>query len=318
MTTHTSTPSTVHTATPILDQNGRVAQLHGVGVMLHEGRYYAWGEEKSNGSLFTSVECYSTDDFAQWRHEGSSLVGSDDGDLAAGRIVERPKVLFNALTGKYVMFLHIDSSDYKDAHLGFASSDTLTGPYEYHGSSRPLGNISRDIGVFQDPSGLGILLSEDRENGLHLYRLAPDYLSVESILSTTLKADGSHGYESPTLVLHDGLYYLFGSDLTGWNTNDNKYATATSLEGPWSAWRDFAPAGTCTFDSQVSVIVPVAGSEQTSYVYIGDRWNKDDLFNSIPVILPITIGGGDAILEWHDSWSIDTLTGTTPKETTTP
>lgn len=297
--------ATVRTATAVTDQHGEVAQLHGVGVLFHEGRYYAWGEEKSAGALFTSVECYSTENFAVWRHEGTSLRREAAGDLGPQRIVERPKVLFNAATGYFVMFLHIDSPDYAEARLGFARSTSLIGPYEYLGSSRPLGNLGRDIGVYQEPSGLGVLMSEDRENGLHLYRLAPDYLSVESVLSTTLKNDGSHGYESPALVRVDELYYLFGSDLTGWNMNDNKFATAGSLEGPWSEWRDFAPSGSRTFDSQVSAVVPVLGSSSVSHVYIGDRWNQHDLYNSLPVILPISIGGGHASLSWRDEWGLD-------------
>jgi beta-xylosidase len=214
-------------------------------------------------------------------------------------------VLFNAATGYFVMFLHIDSPDYAEARLGFARSTSLTGPYEYLGSSRPMGNSSRDIGVYQEPSGLGVLMSEDRENGLHLYRLASDYLSIESVLSMTLKNDGSHGYESPALVCVDGLYYLFGSDLTGWNMNDNKYATANSLEGPWSEWRDFALPGSRTFDSQISTVVPVLGSNSVSHVYIGDRWNQHDHYNSLPVILPISIGGGHASLIWREEWELD-------------
>ncbi|UVJ41314.1 hypothetical protein [Arthrobacter sp. CJ23] len=287
------------------DQRAQVAQLHGVGVLFHEGRYYAWGEEKSAGSLFTSVECYSTENFAVWRHEGTSLRRGEAGDLGPDRIVERPKVLYNPDTQTYVMFLHIDSPDYAEAKLGFARSKSLVGPYEYLGSSRPLGNLSRDIGVYQEPTGLGVLMSEDRENGLHLYRLAPDYLSVESVLSTTLKNDGSHGYESPALVFSGGLYYLFGSDLTGWNMNDNKYATAASLLGPWSEWRDFAPPGSRTFDSQVSAVIPIVDSTDVSHVYFGDRWNRDDLYNSLPLILPISIGGGRASLSWLDEWSLE-------------
>ena len=44
-----------------------------------------------------------------------------------------------------------------------------------------------------------------------------------------------------------GTYYVFGSHLTGWSLNDNIYATATSLGGPWSSFRDFAAPGTHTY-----------------------------------------------------------------------
>jgi hypothetical protein len=296
------------------DDGGRVAQLHGVGIQQYGDRFYAWGEDKTNGGTFGGVACYSSPDLATWTWHGHALpVMPDVPDLAPGRVVERPKVLRNA-DGTYVMLLHVDSADYADARVGWAVADRPEGPYTYLRSERPLGNVSRDIGVFVDDDGTGYLLSEDRANGLHVYRLADDYLSVSEIVSTTLAPPsdhpaGPHGYESPTMIKAEGLYYLFGSDLTGWSTNDNKYATAPSPAGPWSEWRDFAPPGSATYDSQVSVVVPVRGTETTSYVYVGDRWNKDDLFGSAPVWLPMHVSGGEARLEWRNAWTIDTTTG---------
>jgi hypothetical protein len=296
------------------DDQGAVAQLHGVGIQQLGRRFYAWGEDKTNAGTFGGVACYSSPDLATWTSHGHALpVSPDVPDLAPGRVVERPKVLRNP-AGQYVMFLHIESADYADARVGWAIADRPEGPYTYLRSERPLGNISRDIGVFADDDGTGYLLSEDREHGLHIYRLSADYLAVEEIVSTTLTPPsdhpaGPHGYESPALVKVDGLYYLFGSDLTGWSTNDNKVATATSLAGPWSDWADFAPPGSATYDSQTSTIVTVQGTQATSYVYVGDRWDKDDLFHSAPVWLPVRIGGGAAELEWRDAWTIDTATG---------
>lgn len=296
------------------DDMGAVAQLHGVGIQRFGDRFYAWGEDKTRGPLFTGVTCYSSADLASWTSHGQALAANEGiSDLGLSRIIERPKAL-RAPDGRYVMFLHVESEDYSYARLGWAVADRPEGPYTYLRSERPLGNISRDIGVFQEGDGTGYLLSEDREHGLHIYRLSEDYLEVVEIVSTTLAppsdhAAGPHGYESPTVVKHDGLYYLFGSDLTGWSTNDNKYATASSLAGPWSEWRDFAPVGSATFDSQISVIVPVHGTEETSFVYVGDRWIQDDLFHSTPVWLPLHLTDGRAVLEWRDEWSIDTSRG---------
>lgn len=281
----------------IVDDRGRVAQLHGVGIQRVGDRWYAWGEDKTAGSTFSAVACYSSEDFVTWHYEGDSLVATPTGDLAADRVVERPKVLQNP-DGQWVMLLHIDNADYSDARVGYAIADTPAGPYTYIRSERPWGNLSRDIGVYEE-NGVGYLLSEDRDNGLHIYRLRRDLLGVESLVATLRQQERPDiGYESPTLVKHDDLYYLFGSDLTGWSTNDNKYATAHRLDGPWSSWRDFAPPGTATFDSQVSVVVPVG----PGFVYVGDRWLRDDLANSAAVWLPLEITDGAATLRWHDEW----------------
>lgn len=291
------------------DDRGEVAQLHGVGVLRIGERWYAWGEDKRAGSTFTAVACYSSDDLASWRYEGDALDASCDpegtGDLALDRIVERPKVLARA-DGRFVMLMHIDSADYSDARVGWAIADAPAGPYRYLGSERPLGNLSRDIGVYHEGDE-AFLLSEDREQGLHIYRLTDDLCGVAALVATTLKDDGSHGYESPTVVRAEGRYFLFGSDLTGWSTNDNMYATAEDLAGPWSPWQPFAPVGTSTFDSQVSVVLPVETEAGTRHVYLGDRWQRDALADSPAVWLPLTIEGGRARLEWRAEWSLSDL-----------
>ncbi|MFC4138562.1 MULTISPECIES: family 43 glycosylhydrolase [unclassified Microbacterium] len=280
-----------------LDDRGRIAQLHGIGLARVADRWYAWGEDKASGGTFTAVACYSSADLVSWRYEGDALTAGE-GEIAADRVIERPKVMQRP-DGTWLMLLHVDSEDYSFASVGYAVAADPAGPFRYVHSERPLGNISRDIGVYQE-DGVGYLLSEDRENGLHIYRLRPDYLGVEEVVATlTQQNNPAIGYESPTLVRHDGLYYLFGSDLTGWSTNDNMFTTAESLEGPWTPWRPFAPVGSATFDSQVSVVVPVGAG----HLYVGDRWQRDALAESPAVWLPITLRNGTAELEWLDAWA---------------
>lgn len=299
----TSVDAGISPGTTFTDDRGLVAQLHGVGIQFWEGRYWAWGEDKTAGGVFTAIACYRSDDLEYWRFEGNALERGA-GDLGADRVVERPKVLRRP-DGRFVMLLHIDSPDYADARLGYAIADAPQGPYRYIGGSRPLGNESRDIGVYQ-AGDAAYLLSEDRPHGLAIYRLSPDYLSVESrVALLTSPGRACPGWESPTLVRHEGLYYLFGSDLTGWNMNDNVYATATDLAGPWSEWRLLAPAGSHTFESQVSVVLPVESPDGTRFVYIGDRWTPDDLYRSPAVWLPLVLENGSAQLEWRDRWSLN-------------
>lgn len=289
------------------DDRGRTAQLHGIGLQRVGDRWLAWGEDKTAGDRFTAVACYSSRDLADWRYEGDALTAAD-GDLAPDRVVERPKVLQRP-DGRWVMLVHVDGpvdgepGDYAYARVGYAIADRPEGPYAYVRSERPLGNLSRDIGVYQE-GGVGYLLSEDRDNGLHIYRLRDDHLGVESVVATLRQqANPAIGYESPTLVRHDGRYYLFGSDLTGWSMNDNMYTSAPALEGPWDPWRPIATPGTRTFESQVSVVAPVGDG----YVYVGDRWDPERLAESPAVWLPLRIDDGRVQLEWRDQWSVEEL-----------
>jgi hypothetical protein len=93
----------------------------------------------------------------EWTHVGALF---DRKQIQEWPIIERPKVLYNAATKKYVAFMHLDSADYKAARVGVGVGDEPCGSYEFIGSWRPLGGESRDIGVWQDGDA-GYLLSED-------------------------------------------------------------------------------------------------------------------------------------------------------------
>jgi hypothetical protein len=119
------------------------------------------GEDKTNGSAFQNINCYSSSNLVEWTFENALLTLQSSGDLGPSRVVERPKVIRNASTGKYVMYLHIDSSNYGEAKVGVAVSNTVCGKYEYRGSFQPLGFQSRDMGLFKDDDGSAYLLTED-------------------------------------------------------------------------------------------------------------------------------------------------------------
>ena len=70
----------------------------------------------------------------------------------------------------------------------------------------------------------------------------------------------------------NGRYYLISSSTTGSTPDANTYISATSLSGPWTAPASLAPNSPNTYDSQNASILPVTGSNGTTYIYIGDRW----------------------------------------------
>jgi len=70
---------------------------------------------------------------------------SDDpaSDIVKGCILERPKVIYNQKTGKYVMYFHLElkGMGYAAARTGVAVSDKVTGPYKFLKSLRPNAGI---------------------------------------------------------------------------------------------------------------------------------------------------------------------------------
>ncbi len=294
------------------DQGGRPLQVHGGGILLSKGIYYWFGEDRSPGldASRRYVSCYASQDLVHWKFSGRVLSLGDPEHLGPTRIVERPKVYFNRKTRMYVMYLHIDGpeagkkGDYNLARVGVAVSATVDGEYRYLKSFRPLGHESRDIGQFVDDDGTAYLIFEDRPFGFRIGRLSDDYLTVEQEVCLV-----PEHLEGGALVHYEGLYYVVGSQLTGWNPNPNKYAVAERLEGPWSAFKDIAPAATNTYGAQSGFLLKVTGSAGTTVIFIGDLWKPDALWDSRYLWMPVEIGHGQIALPRPRPWRLDLAKG---------
>lgn len=127
------------------DSDGNHINAHGGGIIVYKGKYYWFGEARlPRGETVRTnygVGCYSSEDLAIWKNEGLVLRVSNDTSslLQAGCIIERPKVIYNKKTGKFVMWFHheLKGQGYRAALTGVAVSDKITGPYNYIRSLRP-------------------------------------------------------------------------------------------------------------------------------------------------------------------------------------
>ena len=124
------------------DTDGNVINAHGGGILFHEGKYYWFGEHRPASGFVTEkgINCYSSTDLYNWKSEGIALaVSEEEGhDIEKGCIMERPKVIYNAKTGKLVMWLHLElkGQGYGPTRAAVAVSDSPTGPYRFIRSGR--------------------------------------------------------------------------------------------------------------------------------------------------------------------------------------
>lgn len=128
------------------DNNGVHINAHGGGILYFDKTYYWYGEHKIEGKSGNTsqvgVHVYSSKDLYNWNDEGIALsVDSADSksDIAKGCILERPKVIYNKRTQKFVMWFHLElkGMKYKSARSGVAISNSPNGPFKFINSFRP-------------------------------------------------------------------------------------------------------------------------------------------------------------------------------------
>ncbi len=312
--TATAVAQTIRPGEVWLDDHSQPIQAHGGGILKQGNTYFWFGEDREQGldSAKRYVACYSSEDLVHWKFRNQVIKLSDPENFGPKWLLERPKVFYNAKTKKYVMYMHIDGpltgggSGYGIARVGVATSDTVDGDYHYIHSFRPLGHESRDIGQFVDDDGTAYLIFEDRPFGFRIATLSDDYLNVEKEVALI-----PMHLEGGAVVHYEGLYYAIGSALTGWTPNPNVYATAISLAGPWSDFKDIAPPGTKTYSSQSTLLLKIVGSQTTVVIFMGDMWKPKTLWDSRYLWMPLKIGNGKLSLPEPKPWTLNLKTGKT-------
>jgi hypothetical protein len=224
-------------------------------------------------------------------------------NLAPSRVLERPKVIYNYRTKEFVMWMHVDSADYRYARAGVAISEKPAGPYKYLGSIRPNHSMSRDMTLFQDTDGKAYLVYASEDNAtMHIALLTDDYLKPAGPF---VRVFVKKMREAPAVFKYAGRYFLITSGCTGWKPNSANYAVADSVMGPWKIVANPAtgPGSENTFGSQSTFVLPVDG-EPGTFIFMADRWNPANLADSRYVWLLVEIHGNELRIPWRDRWRL--------------
>lgn len=303
------------------DTDGNLINAHGGGILYHEGTYYWYGEYKGDSTYWNpevpswecyrteagGVSCYSSKNLVDWTFEGVVLPSEQEdlhSDLHYSNVLERPKVIYNDKTRKFVMWLHVDSHDYSKAASGVAICDTPTGNFQYLGSMRPNDAMARDMTLFKDDDGKAyhIYSSEDNRT-LYISLLTDDYLKPSGTFTRNF-IDQSR--EAPAMFKRNGKYYILSSGCTGWSPNQAEYAVADSILGPWTTKGNPCSGkdADITFYGQSTHVLKV-GTD--AYMAMFDQWNKTDLIHSRYLWLPISFHEDAIDIAWKDAWNIEKI-----------
>jgi hypothetical protein len=317
---------TINNTGPWNDTTGKHIQAHGGGFIRVCDTWYWFGEDKTlntNGTgNFHAISCYASKDLVNWEHRNSVVTTNTASVLNnPSLIIERPKVVYNASTKLYVMWAHWDmescsgaSGSYCDSEAVVFTSPTVDGNYTYVKHFQPSGDGSRDCTLWQDPDGTAYFVSTGGPGGnaagdfhdTEVYQLTSDYLSVQN----TTKIWGSDTREAYAFWKVGEKYYGVSSGQTGWAPNQAAYLTSTgTIDGPWN--NSFVGLGTngSTWSSQPTYVIPIVGSQTTTYIYAGDIWNPNNLSLSTYLWLPLAFDGTTWHLSYAAQWSINLATG---------
>lgn len=301
-----------------LDDEKNVINAHGGGLLYHEGTYYWYGEYKQGRTVLpegstwecyrtdvSGVSCYSSKDLLNWHFEGFALSAEKNDsvhDLHPSKVVERPKVIYNARTRKFVMWMHIDSADYSKACAGVAVSDSPVGPFTYLGSFRPNGEMSRDQTLFVDDDGRAYQVCSSEDNAtMCVHLLTDDYLKPTETYTRNFEKQYR---EAPAVFKHQDRYYLLTSGCSGWDPNVAEVAVADSMLGEWKTLGNpcVGVDADKTFYGQSTYVQPVIG-RPGCFVALFDRWKKTDLPDSRYIWLPMRFEGEKPKIAWQKEWS---------------
>lgn len=308
------------------DTDGNIINVSDGGMIYVDGVYHWYGmalrprpfagEGKGGQTTTTGVVMYASEDLYQWKYEGVILACSDNSahPLYGPMRFERPKIMYNKVIGKYVLWCHYvkypgdHGFTLGTAEAGVAIGDQVNGSYEWLGSSRPIDEIGlvRDCTTFQDKDGTGYFIYDrqvDKDRCLHIVKLASDYLSFTNEYR---RLDVAFWREAATLVYHNGYYYMITSDLTSWDFNQAKYFRAKELFGSWEDMGDpcIGDDEHTTFRSQSTYIFKVEGKNDL-YIYMAERHNTENFERSSYIWLPITFRDNHTLsLSYQEEWEL--------------
>lgn len=290
------------------DTEGNLIQAHGSSIIKHEGLYYMVGEDRTEPWVFNAVNLYSSTDLINWKFRNEIVDRNTNTHLSERtRIVERPCLVYNPNTKKFVLWVKYQNGDYTNDKAAVFSSNTIDGKYTYHKEFKPGGYDSNDGNLFEDTDGSVYYISRSKESkGLNIHKLTSDFLNVES---TSILFAGE-GREAPVLMKKGNTYYLISSGLSGWDPNPLKYATSTA-SSPMTGWSGLTTiSDRMSYDSQPTSYLQISGTSDTSYFYVGDRWKDPALPESKTVIYPLTLSNGTIDIQYVYEFKFDLEKGT--------
>ena len=265
-----------------LDTEGKRIQAHGGSLMYIEGTYYWYGEnkEKTTGKddVWTwGVRCYASKDLYNWEDMGLIIepdLENPESSLHPSSMLDRPHIIYNRTTKKYVCWLKIMHQDGNQTET-VLTADHILGPYTVvREGLKPLGMSAGDFDLAVAPDGKAYYYFERVHSETICADLTEDYTDVTGYYSAHFpRISPPYVREATAHFYRKGKHYLLTSGTTWYLPNPSEVAVADTWHGPYKLLGNphRYDKSMTSFHSQVSCIFKVPGKKDL-YIACGDRW----------------------------------------------
>ena len=265
------------------DTAGNPIQAHGGSMIVVGETFYWYGENKEktvgDGKVWTwGVRCYASKDLYDWEDLGLIIppdIDDPTSPLAPNSGLDRPHILYNAQTKKFVCWIKILNQGGVQTRVVLAA-DKITGPYRMiHRRFMPLGMGAGDFDLVVCPDdGKAYMYFERVHSELICADLTDDFTDVTGYYSTHFPRSGPpYVREAPAYFRRNGKHYLATSGTTGYFPNPSEIASADTYHGPWTVIGDLHPKdrSRTSFNSQISSVFKHPNKKDL-YIALADRW----------------------------------------------
>ena len=268
-----------------LDTEGKPIQAHGGSVIRVDGIWYWYGENKEhtdgkNGVWTWGIRCYSSRDLYNWKDCGliiPPVLDDENSPLHPTAMIDRPHILYNRRTRKYVCWLKIMQKN-GEQHETVLTAEKILGPYEIVRTGlRPLGMSAGDFDLAVAEDGKGYYYFERVHTEMICADLMEDYTDVTGYYSTHFpRISPPYVREGISHFVRKGKHYLLTSGTTGYLPNPSELAVADTWHGPFTSLGDphRGDVSHTSFHSQISCVFQVPEKEDL-YIAMADRWCPD-------------------------------------------
>jgi len=166
----------------------------------------------------------------------------------------------------------------------------------------------KDCTLFKDDDGKAYFIFDSyptdrsRTRCIHIARLSDDYLKTVEVR----KIPNAEDREAPAMIKKNGYYFLITSAVSGFRPNAAGCHRAKSIFGPYEDLGNpcRGPRKEITFNVQSTYVFELTG-KPGSFIFMGDRWNRENMRYSSHIWLPLEFPTEDTVaIHYHKVWDM--------------